>query len=76
MIMKNDEVIRKNLQIMSKTKSFTSKYNQKGINYLSRKDNRKTFQKNNPKITLNVLYVKEMNKYPTYISKHNLNHEN
>ena len=31
------------------------------------------FDKNNAKIILNVLYVKIMNIYPVYISKHKLN---
>ena len=33
------------------------------------------FLKNNPTITLNVLYVKKMNLYSAYISKHNLIHD-
>ena len=31
---------------------------------------------NNSTIALNVLYVKKINLYPAYISKHNLDHEN
>ena len=34
---------------------FIYKYDWKGTNYLSGKDDRKTFEKNNPKIVLNVL---------------------
>ena len=41
----------------------------------SGKDNRKNFEKNNPRIAFNVLYVKKMNIYPSYISKHNWKHE-
>ena len=33
-------------------------------------------KKFNPTINLNVLYVKEINIYPVYISKYKLNHEN
>ena len=32
-------------------------------------------EKSNTTITLNVLYVKKMNIYPVFISKHNSNHE-
>ena len=45
------------------------------MNYLSGKNDWKSLEKNNPKIALNVFYIKEMNIYPAYISKHNLNHE-
>ena len=51
------------------------KYNWKEINYPSGKDDWEKFEKNNPSIALNVLYVKKMNVYPAYISKQNLNHE-
>ena len=33
-------------------------------------------EKNNPTITLHVLYVNKMNIHSSYISIHNLNHEN
>ena len=36
----------------------------------------KRLEKKTPTIFLNVLHVKKMNIYPTYISKHLLNHEN
>ena len=59
--------------------SFTSKYNWKGINIPSGKDDWKTFEKNDPAIAPNVLYVKKSNVYLyliyIYISKRNLNHE-
>ena len=35
----------------------------------------KTFEKDNLTIALNVLYLKKVNIYPAYISKHNLNHK-
>ena len=65
----------KNLQRTSKIKPFINKYNWKGINYPSGKDDWKKFENNYSKIALNVLYVIKMNIYPTYISKHHLNHE-
>ena len=34
-------------------------------------DDWKMFEKNNPTIALNVLYIKEKQIYPAYISKHN-----
>ena len=66
--MKKSDKIRYEYQI-------SDKYNSKRINYSSGKDDWNRFEENNPATTLNVLYVKKMNIYPTYISKHNLNHE-
>ena len=37
--------------------------------------NRKTFEKNNPTIALNILYTKEKKILPAYISKHKSTHE-
>ena len=55
---------------------FINKYNnQEGINYPSNIDDRKTFDKNNPTIALNVLYTKETQICPAYISKINSNNE-
>ena len=51
----NHEEIKKNPQIILKIKPFISKCNWEGINCPSRKDNWKTFEKNNPAIALNVL---------------------
>ena len=46
------------------------KYNWKGINYASMEnDDWKTFEKNNPIIALNILYIKEKKIGPAYISK-------
>ena len=42
---------------------------------LQEKDDWKKFEKNNPAVSLNVLYVKRMYVYPAYISKHNSNYE-
>ena len=47
------------------------KYNWKGINYPTKIDDLKTFEKNIPTIALNILYIKEKEIYPGYISKHN-----
>ena len=43
--------------------------NWKGTNYLSRTDDWKTFEKNNLTIALNILYTKEKEMWPVYISK-------
>ena len=57
---------------MESIKSF--KYNTKnwrGINYLSKIDDWRMFEKNNPTIALNILYIKEKEICPAYISKVN-----
>ena len=46
----------KKLQRTSKIKTFINKYDWKGINYPSRRDNWKKFEDNNPTNALNVLY--------------------
>ena len=56
-------------------KPFTSKYKWKGLNYPSKIDDWKTFEKNNPIIALNILYVKQKEICPAYISKINSNCE-
>ena len=40
--------------------SFINKYNWKGINYPSKIDHWKNFEKNNPKIAVNILYIEEV----------------
>ena len=52
-------------------KPFINKYYQKGINYLTKLDDWKRFEKNNLTIALNILYIKEKEILPAYISKHN-----
>ena len=53
------------MQILSKTKSFINKHDWNRLNYPSRKDDWKKFEKNNPKKNaLNVFCVNEMNLYP------------
>ena len=52
-----------------------NKYKCKGINYPSKTDDWKTFEKNYPAIALNILYIKEKEMCPAYISKINSNCE-
>ena len=54
---------------MYKIKPFLVKYNWEGINSPSAKDDWKQFEKNNPKIAVNVLYETEMQIGPVYILK-------
>ena len=56
---------------VSNIKPLMNKYNQEGINHPSKTDDWKTFEKNNPTIALNILDVKEKEKLPAGISKHN-----
>ena len=69
---------------VSNIKSFINKYNRKGINYPTKMDDWKIFEKNNPVLIFNILYVKfnilyalnilyinEKEIYPAYISKIN-----
>ena len=60
---------------VSNIKLFIDKYNWKGINYLSKIDDWKTFEKNNPTTSLNILSIKEKGLCPAYISKINSNCE-
>ena len=50
-----------------------NKYNWKGIIYLSNTDDWRTFEKNNLTMALNILYIKEKEICPAYISIINLN---
>ena len=52
-----------------------NKYNWKGIIYLSNTDDWRTFEKNNLTMALNILYIKEKEICPAYISIINLNGE-
>ena len=60
---------------VSNIKPFINKYNWKGINYPSKINDWKTFEKNNPIITLDILFNKENEICPAYISKINSNYE-
>ena len=48
---------------------FINKYNGDEIKYPSKIDYWKKFERNNPSVVLNVLYIKEMEICPAYISK-------
>ena len=52
---------------VSNIKPFINKYNWKGINYSSKIDDWKMFEKNNPTMALNILYIKEKEIIPAYI---------
>ena len=66
----NCDDIKCNPERVSNIKPFINKYNLEGINYPSKIDDWKTFEKNNPTIAINILYVKEKI-LPAYISEHN-----
>ena len=50
-------------------KLIINNYNWKGINCPSKIDDQKMFEKNNPTIALNILFIKEKEICPAYISK-------
>ena len=58
------------LSIKQFIKHFINKYRQKRIDYQP-----KTFEKNNLTIAVNILYIKEKEISPVYISKTNSNFE-
>ena len=64
----NYEKIKRDPQRVTKVKPFMNKYNWNGMKYASEIDVWKTFEKNNPTIGLNALYIKEKEIYFTYIS--------
>ena len=68
----NYKEIEPNPERISNFKPFINKYNWKGINYPSTLDDWRRFEKNDPTTALNVLYTKEKEIIPAYISKHNL----
>ena len=63
------EEINKDPLRVSNIKPFINNYNWKGINYPSKIEDRKRFQKNNLTIALNNLYIKEKEICPAYVSK-------
>ena len=70
----NHKETGKNSLRISKIKPCVNKYNSKGTNYSSGKDDCEKFDKNNLKNSLNVFYDKKINIYwPKLQSKH---HEN
>ena len=68
----NYEEIQRNPERVSKIEPLINKYNWKGINYPSKLVDWNMFEKNNPTIALNILYTKEKEILPDYISKYNL----
>ena len=71
----NYEEIEKDPLRKTESNPFMDKYNCKGINFPSEKDDWKKIEKNNITIALNVLYAKKEKIYPAYVSKHNSNRE-
>ena len=69
------EETESNPERVSNIKPFINKYNWKGINYPSKRDDWKTFKKKNPTLVLNILYTKDKEIYPAYIPRINLNCE-
>ena len=61
------------IQKVLNIKPFINTYNWKGINFLSKIDDCEKFEKNNPTIAHNILYIKEKEICPAYILKINLN---
>ena len=51
--------IKKDPQIVSNIKPFINNYNWEGINYPSKIENWRRFDKNNPRIALNILHIKK-----------------
>ena len=72
----NYEEIKCNPERVSNIKPFIKKYNWEGINYPSKIDDWKKFEKNIPTIALKILYIKEKEILLAYISKHNSTCEN
>ena len=67
----NYEEIKWNPERASNIKAFVNKYKWKGITYPSQLDDCKMFEKQNPAIALNILYINEKEICPAYISKIN-----
>ena len=55
----NYEEIKWNPESVSNITPLINKYNWKRINYPTKIDDWKTFEKNNPTIALNILYIKK-----------------
>ena len=56
---------------VSNIRPFINKFNWSRIKYPSKIEDWETFEKNNSAIALNVLYIKEMEICPAYVSKIN-----
>ena len=55
--------------------TFMNKYHWEEINFLSKIDDWKMFEKNNTTTALDILYIKEKEIYQAYISTHNSTRE-
>ena len=53
-----------------------NKYNQEQVNFLSKKDYLKEFEKIDLKIVFSILHAKKDKIYSVFVSKHNSNQEN
>ena len=58
---------KQNQEKISNIKPFINKYDWKGINYSSKIDNGKTFEKNNPTNALYILSTQKREISPAYI---------
>ena len=63
--------VGKNPESITKIKPFVNRFKWERIFFPSEKDDWQKLEKNNVKIALNVLYVKNEKIYPAYVSKHN-----
>ena len=61
----------KDPETLSNTKPIINKFNSEEINYPSKIDYWKSFEKNNLTISLNISYIKEKEIVPVYVLKHN-----
>ena len=71
----NFDEIESRSERVSNIKLFMNKYNWEGINYPSKLDDSKTFEKNNAKISPTMFYTKEKEICPTCISNTNSTRE-
>ena len=67
----NYEETQSHSERFSNIKPFIDKYNWEKIDYPSKIGNWKMFEKSNLSVVLTILYTKEKEKLPAYISKHN-----
>ena len=65
--------LKKDPQRVSNIKAFINSYNWEGINHLWKIGDWKIFEKNNLRISLNILHIKEKKIFPAYILKINSN---
>ena len=71
----NYEEIESNPERVSNIKPFINKFDWEGINYPLKKDESKMFERNNLTTAVNILYIKEKEILPAYISQHNSTRE-